>query len=698
MRGSFSPMTTLHIDFETRGTIELKDVGVDIYSRHPQTDVWCMAYALDDEDVDIVKPEEFHDAPTWIHGFKDYIAQGGTVMAHNASFELAIWNNIMVPRYGWPSLKPDQCRCTMAMAYSMALPGSLEKAAAAVGIAEQKDLAGGRLMLQMARPRGFGSDGKPVWWDEPAKLEKLYDYCRQDVRVERALEKRLLALSPFEQRLWTLDARINNRGVYVDRKAIVAAIAVVEHEQERLAARLREVSLGAVSQPSEVAALTRWIGTRGVDTSGLAKADVVDLLAKPDLPEDVRAALVIRQEAAKTSTAKLRAMLSAISHDGRIKNILQYHGAATGRWAGRRIQPQNMPRPKLEQQEIEEVLGFLVTLPTAAAIQRIELLYGSPMSVISDCLRGMITAAPGHDLIAADFSNIEGRVLAWLAGEEWKLQAFRDYDTIIGHDAKGKPIRKGHDIYNLSYGRAFKRDPASVTKDERQVGKVMELALGFGGGVGAFQTMARGYGVKIKDAEADVLKLRWREVHPRTVAFWYDLERAAMEAVRAPGTITQVRGIKYRMKGSFLFCRLPSGRMLSYPYPRICEVTTPWGEAKEALTFKAQLDATARKKAKVVDDPTNQGDWIRISTYGGSLGENVTQAVARDVLAEALERVEAHGYPVVMHVHDEAVAEVKSDSEPHALHNFEVLMRQNPMWAPDLPIAVESWRGRRYRK
>lgn len=707
-------MTTLHIDFETRGTIELREVGVDIYSRHPDTDVWCMAWAIDDMEPVIWTPDNRNSA----RAVMDWVNHGATVVAHNAAFELAIWNNIMVPRYGWPVLRADQTRCTMAMAYSMALPGSLEKAAAAVGIAEQKDLAGGRLMLQMAKPRGVKQDwtgrkcpacnghGETVearrcapcggtgddygdvieWWDEPDKLAKLYEYCKQDVRVERELEKRLLQLSESEQRLWVLDYQINNRGVYVDKPAIQAAIAVVEHEQNRLTTAIRETTGGYVSSPSEVARLTKWVRDCGVDVDGLAKADVVDLLVQDTLPDNVRAALVIRQEFAKTSTAKLRSMLNAISHDGRVKNILQYHGAGTGRWAGRRIQPQNMPRPKLSQAEIEEVLDFLPRLSTEDAIRRIELLYGPCMSVISDCLRGMICAAPGHELIAADFANIEGRVLAWLAGEEWKLEAFRIFDTIIGYDEKKKkPIRKGPDLYLVSAGRIFRCSPDEA-EAHRQIGKVAELALGYQGGVGAFQTMARGYGVNVGDDRANVIKTAWREAHPKIVDYWYQLERAAYDAVSSPGATTTAgpkgREIKYRVKGSFLFCRLPSGRVLTYPYPKLKERETPWGEMKECIHYMT------------VDGMSNK--WVETHTYGGKLAENVTQAAARDVLGAGIVRLEERQYPVVMHVHDEPISEVKEGFG--SVEEYERVLATPPQWAEGLPIAVEGWRGRRYRK
>ncbi|SOD41355.1 DNA polymerase [Nitrosovibrio sp. Nv4] len=682
----------LHVDFETRSTIELPAVGIDIYSRHPDTDVWCMAYCLGAGDVQIWRMgEPFGEFANFTGFVAMHVQSGGIVMAHNAAFELAIWNNIMVPRYGWPELKPEQVRCTMAMAYSMALPGSLEKAAAAVGISEQKDMKGSRLMMQMCRPRQMPEDPKGQggtwahekihWWDEPEKLETLYAYCKQDVRVERELEKRVLQLSDSEQKLWALDYKINNRGVYVDKPAIEAAIRVVEYEQKRLAVAIRETTGNAVSVPSEVAALTRWVAANGVEVGSLAKADILDLLALDTLPEKVRKALSIRQEYAKSSTAKLKSMLSAISHDGRVKNILQYHGAGTGRWAGRRIQPQNMPRPKLSQEEIDEVLEFLPRLNPEAAIQRIELLYGPAMSVISDCLRGMITAAPGHELIAADFANIEGRVLAWLAGEEWKLNAFREYDAGIGPD-----------LYILTYAKSFGLDHKTINKKDprRQVGKVEELAFGFGGGVGAWRTMEKAYNPpKMSDDEVDDIKNRWREAHPRIKQYWYDLENAATDAVMNPGhTLTagpKGREIKFKVKGSFLFCQLPSKRVLTYPYPKLKPKETPWGAMKECVHYMT------------VDGTTNK--WVETHTYGGKISENVTQALARDVLAEAIVRLEETNLPVILHVHDEAVIEIPDEyATDGMLDAVNEHMAKTPSWAEGLPVAVEGWRGKRYRK
>lgn len=346
-------MTTLHIDFETRSAVDLRKAGAHVYAEHKDTNVWCMGWCLDDNEVSIWVPGDRF--PFMDQGFKPWLPPIA-VVAHNASFELAIWNRLMVPRYGWPPLDPRQVRCTMAAAYAMALPGGLDDAAAAVGLDVRKDAEGSRLMMQMARPRALKEDGTIVWWDDEARRQRLYEYCRQDVRVERELEKRLLQLTPAEQELWVLDQKINDRGVRVDLKTVNKLIAAVEKEQARLTHKMVRVTGGRVDGYSKVQQLEAWVAERIGEIDGLAKADVTALLDRDDLPADVREALEIRREAAKSSVAKLKAMRAAACADGRVRGTMQYHGASTGRWAGRRIQPQNFPRPSLDQGDIESVI------------------------------------------------------------------------------------------------------------------------------------------------------------------------------------------------------------------------------------------------------------------------------------------------------------------------------------------------------
>lgn len=664
----------LHIDFETRSTVDLKSAGLDNYAKFPTTSVWCIAFAFDDEPVDLI---DYYSSRN-IARVLAHVKSGGIVLAHNAAFELAIWNNILVPRSNWPPLKPEQMRCTMAMAYAMGLPGALDNAASAVGLDVQKDRAGYRLMLQMCRPRGMKSDGSPIWWDEPEKLERLFEYCKQDVRTERALAKRLLPLSDDEQALWVLDRKINDRGVMVDRLAVKAALKLVQVEQVRLNAEMRDLTDGHVGACTEVARLTSWLRGKGVVIEGVAKAHVLDALSGDDLPPDCRKALLLRRESAKSSTAKLHAMSDAVSADDRLRNMFQYHGAHTGRWAGRRVQLQNIPRwPEgFGAKDAEVIFGILTGERDASkAARRIDVIHGAPLTIVSYLLRSMLTAAPRHTLMAADFANIESRGLAWLAGDDQKLDDFRAYDA-----------GEGPDIYRLAASAIEGIPIAEVTKAQRQIGKVSELACGFGGGVRAFQKMARNYGVTISDDKAEAIKIRWRELNTRTVGYWYDLERVAIQAVLRSGQVVSVgpkeRAVSFRVKGSFLWCRLPSGRVLAYPYPCIKPKETPWGELKDQLHYKTR-DGLTRK-------------WAEVSTYGGKLAENVTQAICRDLLVYAIRQAEAAGYPIVLHVHDELVTEFLG--EFGSLPEFEAICSRKPGWAEGLPVVAKGWVGRRYRK
>ena len=336
----------------------------------------------------------------------------------------------------------------------------------------------------------------------------------------------------------------------------------------------------------------------------------------------------------------------------------------------------NLPRPSISTKDVDWLLDHMTTEDALTTIRRMEVFYGRPMTTVSDCIRGMITAAPGNVLIAADFANIEGRVLAWLAGESWKLDAFAAFDR-----------GESEDIYKLTAGKIYGKPSTEVTKEERQIGKVAELALGYQGGVGAFQTMARGYGVVISDEKADAIKTAWREAHPRIKNYWSALEEAATNAVADAGGRYTVRAnttgaVSFLVKGSFLFCQLPSKRVLSYPYPQL------------KMTDKS---FTEQLHYKHVQSVTN--NWEETYTYGGKLAENITQAVARDILAEAIVRCEENQFPVVLHVHDEIVVEVSETvCQSVVLDRFEKLVATNPPWASGLPIAAAGWIGKRYRK
>ena len=527
----------------------------------------------------------------------------------------------------------------------------------------------------------------------------------------RVIDKKLPAwnFQGTELALWHLDQQINDRGVKVDIDLAHAAIRAVERAQKVLAHRTNELTEGAVQAATQRDAMLRHlVAAYGLELPDMQQSTLERRIAGPDLPAELRELLAIRLQASTTSTSKYKTLAKAVSGDGRLRGTLQFNGASrTGRWAGRLFQPQNLPRPVLKQDKID--LGI-----EALKADCEDLLFGNVMELTSSAIRGCIVAPKGKKLVVADLANIEGRVLAWLAGEEWKLQAFRDYDTIIGHDDKGEPIRKGHDLYKLAYAKSFGIKPEDVSKDNRQVGKVQELALGYEGGVGAFLTFAAAYNIDLEamgeqaiDAipanimtEAakalewtkqqkrptfglsdrawlvcDSFKRSWRYAHPAVSSMWKDLEEAARVAVLRAGTTYECRGLKLRRDGAWLRIRLPSGRFLCYPNTQVDEAGK--------LSYMG-VNRYSRK-------------WSRLKTYGGKLAENVTQAASRDVLAANMPGIEAAGYQIVLSVHDENITEAGDRDEFNADH-LAGLMATNPTWAKGLPLAAAGFEAYRYRK
>ena len=723
-----------HGDFETKSACDLKTRGSYVYAADPTTEILCFAWCIGDEEPEIWFPGQPNPQRLF-----DHIAAGGLFYGHNSGgFEIPIWNTIATREYGWPALPAKQVRDTMAMAYAQSLPGSLENAAAALGMEVRKDPEGRKIMLRMCTPRRIVQPGEKtyekdaadiakdprrgrvqadgsliVWWFTEEMLEQLGRYCIQDVVVERELERRLMNLSPYEAEVWALDNHINSTGVYVDLKSIDVAQQVIALEVSRLNKEMARATDGAVSGVTKVADLTAWVIAQGVELNGLAKADILELLDEPALPANVKKALEIRQEGAKSSLAKLKAMKVGALPDQRVRGTLQYWGASTGRWTGRRTQTTNLPRPVLlEQAEIDEVFDLLNSgKPAKDIVSQISMFYGPPMQVLADSVRGFICAPSGKKLIAADLAAIEARGVAWLAGQNDVVRAF----------AEGDLNPKLPDIYCQQAAKTYQRPVTKRDKAERNFGKVQILLLGFAGGVGAIEKGAKTYHVNMEavfpivwsiaspgqreKAEAlcaqnlsrfpkmsrefflasDIAKQLWRADNPQIVAYWYAMEEAAIDAVATPGQVFSAgypgREVRFRKSGSFLWMQLPSKRVLCYPYPELHETKTPWGAVKPQLTY---MGVGENKQ------------WRREHTYSGKIVENAVQGTCRDILVPALLELNRRGYYTPQHVYDEAVCEVPEDFG--SVEEVERIMSTPPAWAKGFPIAAEGWTGKRYRK
>jgi DNA polymerase len=652
-------MNKLTFDLESRSKIDLRKQGVYVYAQDESTDILCFAFKVNSEAPRVWVPEKFsalYAGPKATdREFKDAIASADIIEAHNAGFEMALYFWVMQKRYLFDPIPLEKMRCSAAKAASFALPRSLDGAINALGLSTVKDKEGYKIMLRMCKPQRKKKKDKSLWHEKPEDFEKLVAYCIQDVEAEHALSQSLLELSANEQKLWFADQRINQRGVYVDLKGIENLIGKVEAKEFELLTEIDAITGGAVKSVRQRDKTLKWLESQGTCLEGLKKADIEKAL-KGHPPQNVKRLLQIRQQLSKSSVSKLQSMKLRASEGSRVCGSTIYHGASTGRWAGAGIQPQNYPRNSFSPEDVESILDLDSDM--------IEMLYAPVMTCASKCLRSMIAAAAGKTLYCADFSSIEARVLAWLAGEERALEAFRH----------------GLDVYKVNAADIYKTEYAKVDKDQRQVGKCCELALGYQGWLGAFQSMTEIYGVHVPEEEAKRIILAWREARPNTVNFWTGLEKAAILAVMTKKPKAYGK-LKMGVRGRFLHMRLPSGRLLAYCDPLIMKGVNPWGTEKDILTFMGVNSVTKK--------------WERQKTYGGKLVENATQAAARDLLAEAILRIDPV-YPVVLHVHDEIISEVEKGK--NELENFIRLMSVVPGWARGCPVEADGWEGSRYRK
>jgi len=644
-------MSRLSVDIETYSSIDIKKSGLYRYVQAPDFQVLLFAYSLDGEPVQVVDLAQGEKIPD--HILFALFDEKVEKRAWNAAFEwYALGRHFNLPPSmlrGWI----NQWKCSMVHAYYCGYPGSLAAAGEAVGIpADKKKLSVGSALIRtfcvpQTPTKSNGYRTRTLPHHEPEKWRLFKQYCAGDVVAEMAIAERLDAFPVPGQEwvLWMLDIWINERGVQCDRQLVESAIQMLDAETAALIAEA--VQLTGIENPKSVQQLTKWLEEEtGEEVADLRKGTVAKMIDRLE-PGKARRVLEIRQELSKSSTKKYAAMRETICDDDRIRGLLQFYGAnRTGRWAGRLVQVQNLPRNSLPAIELARALAVR---GDAAALK---LLYCSLSDTLSQLIRTALIARPFTCLHIADFSAIEARVLAWLAGEQWRIDVFRTH---------GK-------IYEASASQMFGVPIEQITKGSelRQKGKIAELALGYQGGVGALISMGA-LDMGLSEDELPEIVERWRNANRAIVEFWRSIEGAALHAVQT-GEAVGLRGLVIaremdaRTGQDFMTIRLPSGRKLYYPRPHIVE--NQFG--RPAVHYYG----------------LEGGKWTVLSTYGGKLTENVVQAISRDCLANAMVKLDAAGFEIVMHVHDEIVAEVEGDRLEEMLE----LMREPIPWAPGLPL------------
>lgn len=684
------------VDVETCSAADLKHFGAWAYSQHYSTRVWVVSFAYfrrDEPPGDVFRwyPDEVLPLD-----LLDFLQAGGRLLAHNAAFERAIWSNILEPAYGFPPVELEQWVDTQAIGCELNLPRSLEGLAFSLGTEVQKDKDGAALMRRLAKAE-LDEAGEVVYPGcTEDELERLSLYCDDDVLAMGEAWSSMEPLPLGEARVWELDKRINSRGVFLDQGYARRVRRLAERRVERLKHAAQAASFCEIPNAVAPPKLKKWLKSRGVELPKVRKKNargewymaestdkraLDELLGRADLPADVRDVLVSRQEATKeTSLRKLRRVDAMVGTDGRLRDALQYCAAGTGRWSSSGLQIHNLPKDRLTP-AASELVDLAID---GESIETLELAEKRPLAALSQKLRSVIAAPPGRDLIAADFASIEACVLAWLAGQDDKLEFLHEYFAELRLFRNGERTAKPQDLYEFT--------AESIGSDSRQLGKVAELALGYGMGDFKFADTATAWGVPLDLPTASKVKRAWRTTNRQIVAFWRELEEAAVSAVRAPGAIVQVGKLRVASSKACLAIALPSRRIIRYWRPSV-EVTTKkvkWvndeAEVVESEIEGPELRFWSQNEARTGMSPE--------TTYGGKLVENATQAVARDLLAEALLRVDPL-YPVVMHVHDSIASEV--DEGAGDVDEFCELMSAVPKWATGCPIDADGYRAKRFR-
>lgn len=654
-------MRALAIDIETYSSVSLLKSGVYAYAESPDFEILLFAYAFDDEPVSVVDIAQGESLPDDV--LSALFDKGVLKTAFNANFErtcLSRWLAVDMP--------PAEWSCTAVMAKELGLPNSLDAVGAVIGLPEdQQKLKTGKALI-----RYFSIPCKPTKVNggrirnmpehAPEKWALYKEYNRQDVEAERAIRKKLsrFSIAESEQRLWEHDQHINDRGVMVD---LAFAEKAIEYDTQLKDELFTEAwALTGLDNPKSTAQVKSWIAdTTGVEIESLRKDNIADIKSQISAP-DVHKMLELRAGLSKTSTEKYAAMVRTACRDNRIRGLTQFYGAGrTGRWAGRLVQMQNLPQNKISDQD----LGLARELVKGGHFTAMSRLFDAPTTILSQLIRTAFIPKPGCRFIVADFSAIEARVLAWFADETWRMDVFNTH---------GK-------IYEASAEKMFHLPPGSVKKGDpmRTKGKIAELALGYGGSVGAMKNMGA-LNMGLTEKELKPIVTSWRAANKNITNFWWAVDSAVKNILTGRIPKKLPHGLELRKDGPLLRLRLPSGRELSYVKPRLSEGTGPYGD--DQITYEGILQST--------------GAWGRIETYGPKLVENIVQATARDCLAEAIERLEAKGYPVVFHVHDEVICEIPIGTS--STNEINEIMGAPISWAPGLPLKADAYECEYYKK
>ncbi len=666
-------MKTLNIDIETYSDIDIK-LGVYKYSDSPNFDVLLFAYSIDGGEVkciDLTKeelPEEL------IKAIQD---ESVLKIAYNAQFE-----RVCLSRYLLGSdefLDPASWRCTMVKAATLGLPGRLGECAKFLKIDEQKDKAGTNLINYFSKPcrptKTNGGRTRNLPDHDREKWTKFVAYCIQDVRTEMAIAKVLDRYPYKEWGLYTLDQRINDRGVHIDRELVDSAVTLVQESAEANLEEMKELT--GLENPNSNAQLLKWLRSQGVETDSVKADNVKAWLVDDEIPEYVKAVLRLRVRSSNSSLKKYFAMQKAACTDNRVHGVLMYYGASrTGRWAGRLIQTQNLPQNHLANLDVAR------ELLKERDVDGIELIYQSLEDTLKQLIRTAIVAPEGYTLLVSDFSAIEARVLAWLAGEKWRLEVFETHGKIYEASASA--------MFGVPIEKIDKHTPEGA--ELRQRGKVAELAAGYQGSIGAMKQMDKAGKIRpdltgvtdeeereeLIDANYKSIVDAWRKASPHIVNFWRDVERCAIRAIEEQRSVRLHHGLIFIGKPDTLFIKLPSGRYLAYAKPFL----------KENKFGRKAIHYSGKDEGKVA--------FAVNSTYGGKLVENITQAVARDLLAEKMKRLDAEGFSIVFHVHDEVVIEAQEGTR--TIEEVNEIMAEPVEWAEGLPLDADGYETKYYKK